>query len=245
MHFHFIRASSVSGQNQIDMYPVRFVKNNYKILIPLVTVIAISLIGSSSLPFPMPHGILQMSKAVAQDVNNTSSATSQAANSSTPLGKPIFTEHDKPTGVKLADVNGKRGLQVNYSGTGAVKGINFSANGTVLIVPSGDRTADFNGHAVIITPSEETGNYTFQSIGHVINGTMKDAIGNITANAGNFASSQPLRNMVTNELMRTNGTAVFHAASSGELSTINNLTVVFQEQIDMLGRSKIEGWESK
>ena len=227
------------------MYPVRFVKNNYKILIPLVTAITISLIGSSSSPYLMPHGIFQMLTAMAQDENSSSSVTSQATNPSTGLGKPIFTEHDKPTGAKLAEVNGTRGLQVNYSGTGVVKGINFSANGTVLIIPRGDRSADFNGHAFIITPSGETGNYTFQSIGHVINGTIKNVIGNITANVGNIASSQPLRNMVTNELMRTNGTAVFHASSSGELSTLNNLAVVFQEQIDILGRSKIEGWESK
>jgi hypothetical protein len=220
------------------------VKNNIKILIPLVVAIAVSLIGGSSSPHLMPHGILQMPTAMAQDENSTS-ATSQATNPSTSLGKPIFTEHDKPTGARLADVNGTRGLQVNYSGTGAVNGIDFSANGTVLIVPRGDRTTDFNGHAVIITPSGETGNYTFQSIGRVINGTIKDVIGNITTHVGNIASSQPLRNMVTSELIRTSGTAVFHAASSGELSTINNLTVAFQEQIDILGRSKIEGWELK
>ena len=97
-----------------------------------------------------------------------------------------------------------------------------------MIVPRGDRSADFNGHAVIITPSGETGNYTFQSIGHVINGTIKDTIGNISFNVGNIPSSEPLRNMVTNELIRTNGTALFHTASSGELSTVNNLTQVTQ-----------------
>ncbi|MFY9967012.1 MAG: hypothetical protein WBL44_05380 [Nitrososphaeraceae archaeon] len=105
------------------------------------------------------HGILQIQTALAQGENSTSS-TSQTTNPASILGRPIFTEHDKPTGVKLADVNGTRGLQVNCTGTGAAKGINFSANGTVLIVPKGDRSADFNGHAVIITPSRETGNYT-------------------------------------------------------------------------------------
>lgn len=219
--------------------------NNYKILIPLVTALAVSLIWSSSSLNLMPHGIFQMQTAMAQDKNSSSSATSQATNPSTTLGKPIFTEHDKPTGAKLADVNGTRGLQVNYTGTGVVKDINFSANGTVLIVPRSDGGADFNGHAVIITPSGETGNYTFQSIGHVVTGTIKDAIGNITANVGNIAAREPLRNIVAIEPIRTNGTAVFHTTSGGELSTINNLAVAFQEQIDILGRSKIEGWESK
>lgn len=105
------------------MHPVRFMKNNYKILIPLVTAIAISLIGSSPSPNLMPHGILQMQTAMAQDENSTSLVTSQATNPSTPLGKPIFTEHDKATDAKLTDLNDTRGLQVNYSGTGAVKGI--------------------------------------------------------------------------------------------------------------------------
>ncbi len=66
-------------------------------------------------------------------------------------GNPIFTETDKSTPPKPVVINGTSGFQVSYSGNGVVKGINFSAVGTVLIVPRSDKALDLNGHAVIAT----------------------------------------------------------------------------------------------
>jgi hypothetical protein len=65
-------------------------------------------------------------------------------------------------------VNDTHGLQVSYSGRGVIKDINFSANGTVVIVPKSEGgNANLNGHANITTIDGEKGTYNFQSIGHV------------------------------------------------------------------------------
>ncbi len=79
-------------------------------------------------------------------------------------GYPIFTETDKSTPPKPAVVNGTHEFQVSYSGSGVVKGVNFSAVGTVLIMPRSDKAN-----------SGEKGTYTFYSLGYTgHDGTTKD-----------------------------------------------------------------------
>jgi hypothetical protein len=155
------------------------------------------------------------------DVNTTTAAsstlTSQQTNSSITLGNAIFTEHDKATPPKSIVINGTHGLQASYSGSGVVKGVNFSANGSVFIVPRSDGSADLRGHAVITTTEGEKGTYKFYSLGHQdANGSTKD-----------------------------NGTVFFHTTSSGKLSIVKNLVVVFKDQIDKAGNGSTIGWEWK
>ena len=64
--------------------------------------------------------------------------TSQQINTNITSGNPTLVEHDKPTDLKVVDVNGTRGLEVSHTGQGVVQGINFSANGTVVIVPKSE-----------------------------------------------------------------------------------------------------------
>ena len=98
-------------------------------------------------------------------------------------------------------------------------------------MPKSEGGADLKGLANITTANGDKGDYYLHSIGHV--GFAKEPIkGNIT-------------NILANGPISTNGTAVFHTNSSGELSTINNLEVAYKEKIDVLGRSTIVGWESK
>jgi hypothetical protein len=137
--------------------------------------VAIFLIGGLSTG-PVP---LQIQIAAAQNYNSTTASSFPPSistnNSRITLGNPIFTEHDKGTPPKPVVINGTHGLQVSYSGSGVVKGVNFSANGTVFIVPRSDRSADLRGHAVITTADGEKGTYNFYSLGHGdANGTTKD-----------------------------------------------------------------------
>ncbi|HET7389728.1 MAG TPA: hypothetical protein VFJ51_02810, partial [Nitrososphaeraceae archaeon] len=145
-------------------------------------------------------------------------ATATKTNPSITLGNPIFIEHDKSTPLKPVVVNGIHGFQASYSGSGVVKGINFSDNGTVLIVPRSKGASDLSGHTIITTTSNgEKGTYTFYSIGHTdANGTTRD-----------------------------NGAAFFHTNSSGKLGTVNNLVVVFKDQIEKAGNGMTIGWEWK
>jgi hypothetical protein len=193
-------------------------------------------------PYLASPRALQLLTAMAQNESNNTSVgatpstpsttlTSQHPNSDATSGNPIFMEHDKPTHVKLVVTNGTHGLQASYSGRGVVKGINFSAIGAVLIVPRSEKGADLNGQANLTTTDGEKGAYNFHSIGHVV-----FAKGPIIGNITNILASGPIS---------TNGTAIFHTNSSGQLMTINNLEVAFKEKIDILGRSTIVGWESK
>ena len=145
--------------------------------------------------------------------------TTTLTNSSITLGNPVFTEQDKATPPKPIVINGvTHGLQTSYSGSGAVKGLNFSVNGTVFIVPRSDASADLIGHANITTTDGEKGTYSFYSLGHMDNATGST---------------------------RDNGAAFFHTNSSGKLSIVKDLVIVFKDQIDKAGNGMTVGWEWK
>ena len=144
-------------------------------------------------------------------------STNNQTNSSMTLGNPIFTEQDKATPPKPVVVNGTHGLQASYIGSGVVKGVNFAVNGTVFIVPRSDGFAELRGHAVMTTANGEKGTYNFYSLGHQdANGSTKD-----------------------------NGAAFFQTTSSGKLSIVNGLVIVFKDQIDKAGNGMTIGWEWK
>jgi len=190
--------------------------NNNKTLLLFTIGIAMSLVWSLSYMLIMSPISLHLHIAMAQ--NSTAPVTTnQQTNSSITLGNPIFTEHDKSMPPKPVVINGTHGLQGSYSGSGVVKGVNFSANGTVFIVPRSNGSADLSGHAVISTVDGEKGTYKFYSLGHTdANGTIRD-----------------------------NGAVFFRTTSSGKLSTINDLVIVFKDQIDKAGNGMTIGWEWK
>ena len=128
--------------------------NNNKILLLFTIGIAMSIVWLLSYLLMMSPISLHLQTAMAQ--NSTAPVTTnQQTNSSITLGNPIFTEDDKSTPPKPIVINGTHGLQTSYLGSGVVKGVNFSVNGTVFIVPRSDRSADLRGHAVITTADGE------------------------------------------------------------------------------------------
>ena len=195
--------------------------NNNKVTVLLLTVgTAISsILGSSSLTAAVgPIPPLQIQTAMAQNDAYASLAPTQTKSGIT-LGNPVFIEHDKATPPKPVVINGvTHGLQTSYSGSGTVKGVNFSVNGTVFIVPRSDVSADLIGHANITTTDGEKGAYSFYSLGHMDNATGST---------------------------RDNGAAFFHTNSSGKLSIVRDLVIVFKDQIDKAGNGMIVGWEWK
>ncbi|HZE78758.1 MAG TPA: hypothetical protein VE089_09435 [Nitrososphaeraceae archaeon] len=203
--------------------------NNNKPFLLLLTVgTAVSFILGSSCLTGTVGSIhpLQIQTAMAQnDIPTaiaslpTSTTATNQTNSSITLGNPDFTEQDKATPPKPVIINGvTHGLQTSYSGSGTVKGVNFSVNGTVFIVPRIDGSADLIGHANIATTDGEKGTYSFYSLGHMDNatGSTKD-----------------------------NGAAFFHTNSSGKLSIVKDLVIVFKDQNDKAGNGKTVGWEWK
>jgi len=191
--------------------------NNNNISFLLVVCVALSLIGAPSYLMMMGHVPLQTQIAVAQNGTAASTVAAQQTNSSITLGNPVFTQHDRATPPKPVVINGTHGLEVSFSGSGVVKGVNFSVNGTVFIVPRSDGFAELRGHAIMTTAYGEKGTYNFYSLGH------QDANGST----------------------RANGAAFFHTNSSGKLSIVKGLVVVFKDQIDKAGNGSSIGWEWK
>lgn len=186
--------------------------NNYKILTLTTIAVVVSLVCSLSPPF---HTMI---------INKVMAQIATAANDSTLLPYsnmiskyPVFTETDKSAPPKPVAFNGTHGFQISYSGNGVVKGIHFSAVGTVFIMPRTDKALDLNGHAVVTTNDGEKGSYTFYSLGYTgADGTTRD-----------------------------NGTATFHTTSNGKLSDADNLLLVFEDQVDKAGNGRTLGWEWK
>src|SRR5438094_9646761 len=106
--------------------------SNYKVHLLRSVGVAVSFIWLLYLT-PTSHTII-IQKTMAQNISTIKT------NSSITLGNPIFTEHDKSPPPKPVFVNGMHGFQVSYSGSGVVKGMNFS---------------DLGGHATITTTDGE------------------------------------------------------------------------------------------
>jgi hypothetical protein len=186
-------------------------KNNKASLL-LAAGVSLALIWGSSYLMTIRYVSLPVQIAMGQNYNTTAASefpptattTTQQTNSSIILGNPIFIEQDKATPPVPIVINGTQGLQVSYSGSGVVKGVNFSANGTVFIVPRSDKSAELRGHAVITTADGEKGTYNFYSIGH--------------ENA--------------NRTTADSGAAFFDTTSSGKLGIVSDLVVKSKQRPD-------------
>jgi len=138
------------------------------------------------------------------------------------LGTPIFIEKDTSIHNKPIIFNGEmKGLNATFSGNGKVKGINFADVGIALITFRPDKSSDIQANATItITDNasdSEKATYTLQSIGHTdINGTTRD-----------------------------NGALFFHTNSTGKLADLDNMVIIFKDQVDKSGNGMTVGWEWK
>ena len=152
-------------------------------------------------------------KAMAE---NATINTTIPTNTYITLENPIFIEHDKTTSRQGVVINGSQGFKASFAGSGMIKGINFTDTGTALILLRPNGYSYILGKAVITTiDGSEQGSYTLYSIGHAdVNGTIRD-----------------------------NGAAFFHTNSTGKLDVVNNLVVVFKDQVDKAGNGVTVGWE--
>ena len=152
-------------------------------------------------------------KAMAE---NATINTTIPTNTNITLGNPIFIEHDKTTSRQGVVINGSQGFKASFAGSGMIKGINFTDTGTALIVLRPNGYSYILGKADITTiDGSEQGSYTLYSIGYAdANGTIRD-----------------------------NGAAFFHTNSTGKLDVVNNLVVVFKDQVDKAGNGVTVGWE--
>jgi hypothetical protein len=197
---------------------------------------SLSLFGSLAISISL---ILSIFAAVTSQINyqqamaaaSTSNNTTMAAMSVTPvLGDPIFLEHDKATSQKQVVINGTNGIIVDFSGNGTIKGIDFTDVGTALITFRPNGYGDVKGQAVITTTADKAGGGS--------NGTTARDNATVTF----YATGRQDANGTVN----SNGAAFFHTNSTtGRLASIDNLVVVFRDQVDKAGNDVTIGWEWK
>jgi hypothetical protein len=145
----------------------------------------------------------------------TSSVTSNIA--SITIGEPFYKQNDKPTSQKTVKVGGTNATEISFSGNGTANSINFKDTGKALIIPRSGDASYIQGNAEIVNVnnSSERAAYTFQEIG------------------------QP----ASDGKIKANGAAFFGSNATGKLAFLNNVVVIYQNQIDKAGNSSLVAWK--
>jgi hypothetical protein len=210
----------------------RFRKYQKSILLttPIILTVIAALTPSLTIN-PMSTTTIKEVSAQPSIDNKTSTATSENMSATPVLGNPIFVEHDKITSQKQVDVNGSKALSVTFSGNGTVKGIDFTDVGSALITFRPNGFGDLEGQAVITTTgSDKDGVGSNDTKGHEKAAYTFYATGRQDATG----------------IVKSNGATFFHTNSTtGKLASIDNLVVVFRNQVDKVGNDISIGWELK
>jgi hypothetical protein len=145
----------------------------------------------------------------------TSSVTSNIATIT--IGEPFYKQNDKPTSQKTVKAGGINATEISFSGNGTANSINFKDTGKALIIPRSGEASYIQGNAEIvnINNSSERAAYTFQEIG------------------------QP----ASDGKIKANGAAFFGSNATGKLAFLNNVVVIYQNQIDKAGNSSLVAWK--
>jgi hypothetical protein len=145
----------------------------------------------------------------------TSSVTSNIT--SITIGEPFYKQNDKPTSQKTVKVGGINATEISFSGNGTANNINFKDTGKALIIPRSGEASYIQGNAEIVNVnnSSEKASYTFQEIG------------------------QP----GSDGKIKANGAAFFGSSATGKLAFLNNMVVIYQNQIDKAGNSSLVAWK--
>ena len=145
----------------------------------------------------------------------TSSVTSNIATIT--IGEPFYKQNDKPTSQKTVKVSGINATEISFSGNGTANSINFKDTGKALIIPRSGEASYIQGNAEIVNVnnSSERAAYTFQEIG------------------------QP----ASDGKIKANGAAIFGSNATGKLAFLNNVVVIYQNQIDKAGNSSLVAWK--
>ena len=157
--------------------------------------------------------------------SDSDSSSSSATSSATPkittitIGEPFYKQNDKPTSQKAVKVNGINATEISFSGNGTANSINFKDTGKALIIPRSGGAGYIQGNAEIVNVnnSSEKASYTFQEIG------------------------QPS----SDGKIKANGAAFFGSNATGKLAFLNNMVVIYQNQIDKAGNSSLVAWKWK
>jgi hypothetical protein len=152
-------------------------------------------------------------------IQNPSGGTTASSIKSITIGEPFYKQNDKPTNQKAVKVNGANATEISFSGNGTANSVNFKDTGKAMIIPRSGGASYIQGNADIVNVKNgsEKASYTFQEIGQpASDGTIK-----------------------------ANGAAFFGSNATGNLAFLNNMVVIYQNQIDKAGNSSLVAWKWK
>ena len=133
------------------------------------------------------------------------------------LGKPFYVERVTPTAIRVVNIEGTPRLEVSYTGSAMLNGINVTDFGTYQEQRSEKGSFYSEGRGVLRADDSETATYVSHTVGH----SNKD---------GKWID---------------HGTLIFRAPPDVTLSFLNNLIAVFKDEAPK-GRSglvKVWKWE--
>jgi hypothetical protein len=131
------------------------------------------------------------------------------------LGKPFYVEHVTPTAIRVVDIDCTPRLEVSYTGSATLNGINVTDFGTYQELRSQEGSFYSEGRGVIRADNSETATYISHTVGHCTeDGKWID-----------------------------HGTLIFRAPTDGMLSFLNNLIAVFRDEAPKGKSSLVKVWK--
>jgi len=128
-----------------------------------------------------------------------------------------------PNFIEIDKVTGQNKIDnkfnVTFSGHGIINNLSFKDNGFALVTQTSDGFSHIQGTVNIISNiGQEKGKYDLFAIGHTD----------------------------TNGILKDNGVELFSTNSTGKMAFINNMVVVFTDEVNQnTGNGKTIGWELK
>jgi hypothetical protein len=131
------------------------------------------------------------------------------------LGKPFYVEQVTPTAIRVVDVNGTPRLEVSYTGSAKLNGINVTDFGTYQELKSENGSFYSEGRGVLRADNSETATYISHTVGH-------------STEEGKWID---------------HGTLIFSAPTGGRFSFLNNLVAVFKDEAPKGTNGIIKVWK--
>jgi hypothetical protein len=192
----------------------------------LMIVVVAALAGLFASITSTAYATTQVIQSVAA-TNSTTSPSSPPNINKIILGNPQlnYTEYDKTTSFKPANVNGTHGIEISYIGHGILNGMNITGNGNAVITNGSGGTIFTVGDGKLVSNNGAgTLSFAFQGTGHYgTDGKLRD-IGNI------FQRHHLI------------GKLPIAFKATGNLAFLDNMVGIYKDEIDKAGNAVTKIW---
>ena len=159
--------------------------------------------------------ISNTSSSTLSDTNSNATNTTTLSATTIKIGNLTYQENGRVTGKRVLDVNGPV-MENSYSASGTLKGnIPVTNIGTIKVFIRSGGAIYGEGQGVMISRNGEIATWISQGIGHA------DQSGNVIVY----------------------GSVVFGPSSTGNISFVNNMMLVFKQVVSQTNNVSSKAWE--